>query len=126
MTGAAVPAALCRNGDARLPAERLQRRHIGEETLAAAIDEDLAGEAVPEPIERQEPVIDLRSAAILLVCRVHEARHQPDTLGERWTEPAHEAALAKHILETEPISGRKKRVDAMRGGCSGRCSEHGL
>src|SRR5262249_37027333 len=99
---------LCGDRDARLPAERLQCRHVGEEALAAAIDENLTGKTVPEPIEREKSVIDLRGAAILLARRADEARHQLEALGERRAKPAHEAALAEHILETKPMSGGEK------------------
>src|SRR5690242_21215821 len=38
---------------------------------------------------------------------------------ERGAEPAHEAALAQHVLETKPVGRGKKGINALGGGRGG-------
>src|SRR5690349_8201134 len=94
-------AALCRERHARLPLDGLEGADIGQEALPAAIDEDVAAEAVPDAVEHQDAVIDIGDAAILLDGRADQPRQDPRAVAQRYAEPAHEAAVAQHVLQAK-------------------------
>src|SRR6185437_7593625 len=109
----AAAAALAKSGrqrHARPPLDRLEGADMGEEALPTAIDEDVTAEAVPDVVEHEDAVIDIGDAAILLDGGADQPRQDLGAVAERRTEPAHEAAVAQHVLELEAMPRHEKLV----------------
>src|SRR6266849_2310514 len=107
---ARAESALRRQCHACAPLDGLEDADVGEEALPATVDEDLAAEAVPDAVEHEDAVIDIGDAAVLLDGRADQPRQDLHRVAEHHAEPAHEAALAQHILQAQPMVGHEKVV----------------
>src|SRR5262249_60084222 len=89
---------------------------IGDKALSARIDKDVAGEAVPHPLEDQHAGIGAEFATIILALDPLLAQHQPRAGAEPLVESAHQAAIAEHVFEANPEPPPEKILDRLRIG----------
>src|SRR5580693_3826464 len=99
-----------RHLELRLPCDRVKGTDIAEEALATAIDEDLAGETVPDVIQHQDAFISVGKTTIFLDRRADEPRHDAGPFAKGRAEPADQATIAQHVFEMTAIGRHQELV----------------
>jgi hypothetical protein len=98
--------------DPRAPLDRSELAHVGEEALAAVVDEDAAAEAVGHALDHERPlvgrgepaiVVDATSARTTRTRPVRQPSHRTSSNPVRWLAARKSSTAAKSCIPEVPL-----------------------
>ncbi len=96
---------LVRNRQPRLPLHCLELGHVRQEARAAAVDEDVAAEAIDDALHGEGALVGVAEAPVVLALRMDQHRRDGGHVGQHDAKAAGEAAVAQRLLEPGAVVG---------------------